>query len=277
MLRIAAVVLVVWGSLAWADLASEERAYGEWAYKATRAVHDKTCTCNKAGDCTVKVSRDELGAQFRQFGESMKAELSKWPVLFKKMSAMNEADAHKYGAEVGKRYLDSLPKDEVVKWTRMAATCWPQSDPAPAADGDAPHDGSLDRTGTTDDLTDGKLDEASAIASFMQSCRKSGGTTVGPFCGCLGDYLRQSPASVIRLAIEASTSGNTTEFEKLPGVTKCGKWFADGARKSHPFAKKGMKLSVAVEAAFTKCRTTMAKGKVDATGVTFCNRHVATH
>lgn len=278
MWRTLLVLVVCWSSIASADLASEEKGFGAWGYKAMRDVHSRTCTCKPDGSCTLKVSRDELATQLRKFTEAVNAEIQKsWPVLGKKMSAMTDADARAYGADVAKRYIATLPRTEADAWNRMVNTCWaPPSDASRSPEPDAPHDGSLDASGKTDDLTDGKLDEASAIASFMKSCRASGGARVAPFCGCISDYLRQSPPSAIRVAVAATSSNDTTEFEKLPGVTTCNKWFADGARGRNPFAKKGMKLSTAVEASFNRCRTT-PKGKPEDTGVTHCNRHVATH
>jgi len=275
---VAIAVVLCWASAASADLASEEKSFGVWGFNQMREIHRRTCTCKPDGDCTLKVSLDEVRAQLTKFAESVNPMAQKsWPILWKKMSAMSESDSHAYGQVVGKRHVDSLPKDEVAKWTRMIQSCWgASSEPATSAkqpDPDAAHDGSLDASGKTDDLNDGKLDEASAIAAFMKSCRASGGgESIAAYCGCVSDFLRQSPPSTIRVVVSATGD----DIQALPGVAKCTKWFEGGARKAHPFAKKRMKPSLAIEAAFNRCRAT-PKGKPDDTGVVHCNRHVALH
>lgn len=270
------------------DFKGEEREFGEHAYKLMRAVHDQTCTCKEDGNCKLSVTRDELAAQLRRYSETMQRMMPRlWPSIAKRMEAMSTQDARAYGQRLAQEYLDTLPRRDVLAWARMLSSCWgtsqePAAGRAPTREPrrtiDKPHDGSLGRTGEIHDLSNGKLDEASAIATFLASCRGNAAdnATAEPFCGCVSDYLRVSRPSVIHVLQDASTSGDVSALLELPGVKRCTQWVADGARGRSPFLRKGMKASRDVAASFARCRATKSQGTSTPSGVVFCNRLVAT-
>lgn len=268
---------------AYADLASEEREFGEFGYKSMRAIHDQTCSCKADGNCQLKVTRDELREQLKRYTKSLETMIGRvWPELRKKFASMSEADARKYGERLGQDHLNRLPRKEMLLWAQMLSTCWGASaeptDPLPStAKTDLPHDGSLSKSGTINDMKNGKLDEASGITVFMQSCRNGApnNPNAAPFCGCLSDYLRVSPPSVIRVLNASSQTGDGSALLALPGVKRCTDWVTGGAHGNNPFVRKGVKPSVDVEAAFLRCRTTMTNGKPTPSGLVFCNRLVA--
>jgi hypothetical protein len=288
--RVSAMALVlVAASVARADLKREEQEFGEHVYKSMRTIHDQTCSCKDDGNCMLKVSREELKAELDRFSESVKTVVPRlWPTIASKMASMSTEDARAYGERLGQSYLDRLPRKEVLLWARMLSSCWGTSQaPAEArsephddddTEDDSPHDGSLNKSGEINDLRNGKLDEASGIATFLQGCRKTSRENPNgpPFCACLSDYLRVSPHSVIRVLKESSETGDASKLVALPGVTRCRKWVMEGSVEPRPFLRKGMKSSVDVETQFVRCRTTMTKGKPTPSGVTFCNRVVAT-
>ncbi|HWO18907.1 MAG TPA: hypothetical protein VNO30_09025 [Kofleriaceae bacterium] len=283
------ILLVTLGTgQASADLADEEREFGEHVYKSMRAIHDQTCTCKDDGNCKLSVTREELAAQLRRFQETIPTMAPRlWPAVTKKMASMSTKEADAYGERLGQAYLTLLQRKEVMVWARMLSSCWGASKdppvpnaskPAQRVQKDTPHDGSLDRSGEIHDLKNGRLDEASGIAAFLDSCRGKAvdNPNVEPFCGCLSDYLRVSPPSVIRVLQDASATGNVTELLELPGMKRCTRWVTDGARGKSPYLREGMKASATIEVAFHRCRTSMSNGKPTPSGIVFCNRLVAT-
>lgn len=271
-----------------ADLRDEEREFGEHSYKSLRAIHDQTCTCKDDGNCKLSVTRAELAAQLRRYSEALQTMTPRlWPALTKKMSSMSAKEAGVYGERLGQVYLDMLPRKEVMLWARMLSSCWgvskdsavpPASESTQHERKDTPHNGSLDKSGEVHDLKNGRLDDASGIATFLKSCRGqvTGNPNAEPFCNCLSDYLRVSRPSVIRVLQAASTTGDVSELLKLPGVKLCTQWVGDGARGKSPYLNQGMKASSTIEVAFHRCRTTMSNGKSTPSGIVFCNRLVAT-
>lgn len=283
--NIVVLMVLLISSIAGADLRSEEREFAEHGYKSMRALHEQTCSCAQDGNCKLKVTRAELKAQLQRFSESLPTMVAHlWPELTKKFSSMSTPDVRAYGERLGKDHLDSLPRDTVLLWARMLSSCWgmsaePKTTPTAATpDKEVPHDGSLSKRGDVDDMKNGKLDEASGIAVFVQGCRGSAkdNPNAEPFCGCLSDYLRISPPSIIRVLQRDSETGDLSKIIELPGVKRCTKWVIDGVQGTNPFLKKGMKSSLAVEVAFSRCRTTLTNGKPTPSGIIFCNRFVAT-
>jgi hypothetical protein len=264
-----------------ADLEREEREFGEYGYKSMRAVVEQSCSCGKDGACTLKISRVELRDTLSRFTDSLKTTMPRlWPELTKKMESMSTADGKAYGERLGQEHLNRLPRDEVLLWSRMLTSCWQTSaEPRKAAPTSSkPHDGSLDKSGDISDLKNGKMDEPGGIAEFVASCRRStqGNPNADPFCGCLSDYLRVSPPSVIETFRRASETGDASEMRDLPGVKRCTNWLTTGGEVPNPFLRKGMKSSLDVERAFARCRTQLEKGKTSPSGIVFCNRLVAT-
>ena len=267
-----------------ADRAREEEEFGAYGYKSMRAIFDQTCSCKEDGNCRLVVTRSELREQLKRYAKSIETVMPRlWPELTKVFAGMSTAEARQYGERLGQRYVQGLPRKDLLLWMRMLTTCWGTSNDkasdegGPAVDDDTPHDGSLSKRGEVMDLRNGKLDEASGIAVLLSGCRKTADNNpnAGPFCGCFADYLRVSPPYVIRTLREGSATGDVSAVRALPGVQTCTDWIADGASGRNPFLKKGMKSSIDVEAAFTRCRTKMTKGK-GPSGIAFCNRLVAT-
>lgn len=279
-----AFIVMLATSSAFADIKTEEAEFGEHGYKSMRAIHEQTCSCKEDGNCRLKVTRAELKEQLERYTETSKTLVPRaWPELTKKFASMTTADARAYGERLGKDYLDTLPRKSVLLWMRMLASCWGTSTEPSNADSeqpakDTPHDGSLSKRGEVMDMRNGKIDEASGIAVFVQGCRKTveDKAKAGPLCSCFADYLRLSPPSVINTFRAASESGDVSELKQLPGLSKCAQWLTDGAEGRGPFVRKGMKSSTDVEAAFTRCRTKMTKGQPTPSGIVFCNRFVAT-
>lgn len=286
----ATILVVLFAATANADLRSEEREFGEHAYKSMRAIHEQTCSCVKDGNCKLKVSRADLRAELKRYEDGLETMLPHlWPELTKKFASMTTAEARAYGERLGQAYLDTLPREDVLLWARMLSSCWSASPDvtasSPGADTseksrkqDTPHDGSLDKSGGVTDLKNGKMDEPGAVAEFFESCRKSAkdSPVADAYCGCLGDYLRVSPPSTIEILRQAGDSGDATKVRQLIGFRRCSEWSLDGAHGVNPFLRKGMKSTFDVASGFARCRTNMTKGRDPSTGMEFCNRLVAT-
>lgn len=280
----ATLVLIFLAKVAHADLRTEEREFGEYSYKSLRAIHDQACSCKPDGNCQLKVTREELRRMLLRYTEALPTVVPRlWPELTRKLASMPTADASVYGERLGEDYLNTLPRDVVLLWARMLTSCWSVSADVKkpiavqlSVGKDIPHDGSLSKRGVVNDLHNGKLDEASGIAVFLQGCRKSAqdNPNAEPFCGCLGDYLRVSSPSVIQV-LKDSSNGDVSKLLALPGVKRCIKWIGDGGPANNPYLRDGMMSTIDVELAFLRCQTTVSSKPVSER-IVFCNRLVAT-
>lgn len=123
LLVVAAVVFLT--DTASADLASDEREFGEYFYKSLRTVHDQTCTCKGDGNCRLTVSRDDLREQLRRLNETAATMVPRaWPDLAKKFAALSPSEARALGQAMGQAYLLTLPREDVLLWMRMLSSCW---------------------------------------------------------------------------------------------------------------------------------------------------------